>query len=57
MLVLVINCGSSSVKYQVRDTEGTTEDTQVIAKGLIENIGTKIPNHTEALEIMAKNLE
>lgn len=57
MLVLIINCGSSSVKYQVRDTEGTTEDTQVIAKGLIENIGTKIPNHTEALEIMAKNLE
>lgn len=57
MLVLVINCGSSSVKYQVRDTEGSIEDTQVIAKGLIENIGTKIPNHTEALEIMAKNLE
>ncbi|MBM7051698.1 acetate/propionate family kinase [Rothia sp. ZJ1223] len=57
MLVLVINCGSSSVKYQVRDTEGATEDAQVIAKGLIENIGTKIPNHTAALELMAKDLE
>lgn len=57
MLVLVINCGSSSVKYQVRDTEGATEEAQVIAKGLIENIGTKIPDHTAALELMAKNLE
>lgn len=58
MLVLVINCGSSSVKYQVRDTAATGEDAQVIAKGLIENIGgAKIPTHTEALHIMAKDLE
>lgn len=58
MLVLVINCGSSSVKYQVRDTNATGEDNQVIAKGLIENIGgAEIPTHTEALEIMAAQLE
>lgn len=58
MLVLVINCGSSSVKYQVRDTTATGEDNQVIAKGLIENIGgAEIPTHTEALEIMAAQLE
>lgn len=57
MLVLVINCGSSSVKYQVRDTAATGEDNQVIAKGLIENIGgAEIPTHTEALDIMAKAL-
>ena len=57
MLVLVINCGSSSVKYQVRDTAATGEENQVIAKGLVENIGSaEIPTHTEALDIMAKAL-
>ena len=57
MLVLVINCGSSSVKYQVRDTEQQGEGNQVIAKGLIENVGTKIPDHTAALAIMAEELK
>ncbi|WP_237205198.1 acetate/propionate family kinase [Rothia nasimurium] len=58
MLVLVINCGSSSVKYQVRDTSATGEENQVIAKGLVENIGSAdIPDHTVALDIMAKALE
>ncbi|HOK19419.1 MAG TPA: acetate kinase, partial [Thermosynergistes sp.] len=35
MKVLVLNCGSSSIKYQVFDmrTEG------VLAKGLIERVG------------------
>ncbi|WP_237207477.1 acetate/propionate family kinase [Rothia nasimurium] len=57
MLVLVINCGSSSVKYQVRDTAATGEENQVIAKGLVENIGSAdIPDHTVALDIMAKAL-
>lgn len=58
MLVLVINCGSSSVKYQVRDTAATGEENQVIAKGLVENVGSAdVPNHTVALDIMAKALE
>ena len=35
MNVLVINCGSSSLKYQLIDTEGG----QVLAKGLCERIG------------------
>lgn len=35
MKVLVINCGSSSLKYQLIDSE--TE--QVLAKGLCERIG------------------
>src|SRR5438876_1771834 len=35
MLVLVLNCGSSSVKFQVIDTEGDPS----LARGLIEKIG------------------
>ncbi|MCR5597516.1 MAG: acetate kinase, partial [Lachnospiraceae bacterium] len=35
MKVLVINCGSSSLKYQLIDSD--TED--VLAKGLVERIG------------------
>ena len=35
MLVLVLNCGSSSVKFQVIDTEGDRS----LARGLIEKIG------------------
>ena len=35
MKVLVINCGSSSLKYQLIDTDKDT----VMAKGLCERIG------------------
>lgn len=35
MKVLVINCGSSSIKYQLFDMEGE----KVLAKGLVERIG------------------
>ena len=56
MLILVVNCGSSSVKYQARDTSLEGEK-QVLAKGLIEEIGTKISDHTEALAIMAEQLK
>ncbi len=38
MKVLVINCGSSSLKYQLIDSE--TES--VLAKGLCERIGIEI---------------
>ncbi len=37
MLVLVINCGSSSIKYQLFNME----DESVMAKGLLEKIGEK----------------
>ena len=37
MKVLVINCGSSSLKYQVLDMEN--ED--LLAKGLVERIGIR----------------
>ena len=70
MKVLVINCGSSSLKYQLIDSE--TE--QVLAKGLCERIGidgrlthrptgkdkveieAPMPNHTEAVSLVLKHL-
>ncbi len=46
MLVLVVNSGSSSLKYQVRDTDTR----EVVAKGLIDRIGgQEVPDHHEAL--------
>ena len=43
MKILILNCGSSSVKYQFRDTDGAG----VLAKGLVERIGIPSPvvNH------------
>ncbi len=37
MVILVLNCGSSSIKYQVIDMEG--RDGKLLAKGLVERIG------------------
>ncbi len=67
MKILVINCGSSSLKYQLIDSD--TEN--VLAKGLCERIGidgscityqkagedkvktvTPMPNHTKAVELV-----
>lgn len=67
MKVLVINCGSSSLKYQLFDMD----DKSVLAKGLVERIGLeegtlkhtpagkdkveiseKIPNHKVAVKMM-----
>ena len=52
MLVLVINSGSSSLKYQVRDTETQ----ELIAKGIIDRIGDVVPDHTAALEELSTRL-
>ena len=38
MNILVVNCGSSTVKYQLFRVEGE-EDYQVLAKGIVERIG------------------
>lgn len=53
MLVLVINCGSSSVKYDLIETEGEKD----ICKGLIERIGavTSIVKHEPAGEKHTKD--
>lgn len=71
MKVLVLNCGSSSLKYQLFDM--TNED--VLAKGLVERIGidgsrikhtrtgqeavvtdTPIPEHKTAVKLVLENL-
>ena len=67
MKILVINCGSSSLKYQLLDMDTKTP----IAKGLVERIGlpgavlthrpangekeiitAEIPTHTEAIQLV-----
>ncbi len=40
MIILVLNCGSSSAKYQVLDMKGEG-DAKVLAKGIVERIGMK----------------
>lgn len=55
MRVLVINSGSSSLKYQVRDTDTN----EVAANGLIERIGEDAggpANHGEAMDQVAAEL-
>ena len=39
MIILVLNCGSSSIKYQVLDVESDSH--KLLAKGLVERIGLK----------------
>jgi len=71
MKILVINCGSSSLKYQLIDMEGE----KLLAKGLVERIGiegailtqkaegkdkyiveTPMQNHTDAINVVLKAL-
>ena len=71
MKILVLNCGSSSIKYQLIDM---ANNANVMAKGLLERIGLEmgefthkwngqkhyeqlpIPNHTEGIRIVLKAL-
>ena len=41
MIILVLNCGSSSLKYQVLDMKNETEYS-LLAKGLVERIGLEM---------------
>jgi acetate kinase len=52
--ILVLNCGSSSIKYQLRDSDAHA----VLAKGLVSRIGEDpaIPNHGRALEVILESL-
>lgn len=47
MIILVINCGSSSIKYQLLDMK-SEESFDLLAKGLVEKIGLPdgVLNHT-----------
>ena len=67
MLVLVINSGSSSLKYQVRDVSTQEHDGAVLTEGLIERIGVGNGgggdgepigprDHAEALELVDQAL-
>ncbi|MDP2911881.1 MAG: acetate kinase [Candidatus Omnitrophota bacterium] len=48
MIILVLNSGSSSIKYKLFDISKDSET--LLNKGLVERIGLKIPSHKEALE-------
>lgn len=37
--IFVLNCGSSSIKYQLMEVSNKDEAPKVIAKGLVERIG------------------
>jgi len=56
MIILVLNCGSSSLKYQVLDMK-SADDYTLMAKGLVERIGmgegdiTHKPSGKEKVEI------
>lgn len=70
MKILVLNCGSSSLKYQLIDSESE----EVLAKGICERIGidgrlthkpagkekvvleTDMPNHTVAVQLVLNHL-
>ena len=41
MIILVLNCGSSSLKYQVLDMKNESEYS-LLAKGLVERIGLEM---------------
>lgn len=48
MIILVLNCGSSSLKYQVLDMK-STKDYSLMAKGLVERIGEKMGSITHSV--------
>ncbi|MFZ3452009.1 acetate/propionate family kinase [Arthrobacter sp. 7Tela_A1] len=53
MLILVVNSGSSSLKYQVRDTDTR----EVLAKGLIARIGEgDVPDHHTAMLLLSEQV-
>lgn len=61
LLVLVVNSGSSSLKYQVRELtrDGQDTATPVLTKGLVERIGvagSDVPDHAAALEIVERQI-
>ncbi|MEU3847594.1 acetate kinase [Micrococcus terreus] len=62
MLILIINSGSSSLKYQVREIhdDGSEPDQPILTRGLVERIGVPgsgIPDHAAALEQVDAHLE
>lgn len=59
MLILVLNSGSSSIKYQVRDvpTGDGGRSEAIVAEGIVERIGEgEVADHSEALETISAEL-
>jgi len=52
MLILILNCGSSSVKYQLYDMPAEL----CLSGGVVEKIGKRIPNHKVAVKLIIKKL-
>ena len=48
MIILVLNCGSSSLKYQLLDM-GSNDDFSLLAKGLVERIGMEMGDITHTV--------
>lgn len=55
MLILVLNSGSSSIKYKLFDI--SSEKEELIGKGLVERIGEKVRNHQEALAMILERID
>ena len=53
MLILVLNSGSSSVKYQLYDMP----EERCLAKGVIEKIGKRVPDHNGAVKLVIQGLK
>ena len=50
MIILVLNCGSSSLKYQLLDMR-SAEDYTLMKKGLVERIGeSEVPDHAAGIK-------
>lgn len=55
MKILVLNSGSSSIKYKLFDISGASE--KLLDKGLVEKIGETVPGHKEALGIILSKIK
>ena len=51
MIILVLNCGSSSLKYQLLDMR-SAEDFTLMKKGLVERIGDVVPDHAAGIQMV-----
>ena len=52
MIILVLNCGSSSLKYQLLDMRSADEYT-LMKKGLVERIGeAEVPDHAAGIKMV-----
>lgn len=59
MLVLVLNSGSSSIKYQVRDVpdDGGSGEDVIVTEGIVERIGEgPVKDHAQALEAISREV-